>query len=69
MGREWEACVMAKVGGETGRNAINIHRIIKLDPHFMPYTKINSKLIKYVNIWMEEPGRLQSMWSLRVGHD
>ena len=50
MGREWEACVMAKVGGETGRNAINIHRIIKLDPHFMPYTKINSKLIKYVNI-------------------
>ena len=19
--------------------------------------------------WMEEPGRLQSMWSLRVGHD
>ena len=50
MGREWEACVLAKVGGETERNAINIHRIIKLDPHFMPYTKINSKLIKYVNI-------------------
>ena len=49
MGREWEACVLAKVGGETERNAINIHRIIKLDPHFMPYTKINSRGILDVN--------------------
>ena len=23
----------------------------------------------YIEVWMEEPGRLQSMGSLRVGHD
>ena len=47
---EWEACVMAKVETETGRSAIKIRGIMKLDPHFMPYTKVNSKLIEHLNL-------------------
>ena len=29
----------------------------------------NSSTLAWKIPWMEEPGRLQSMWSLRVGHD
>ena len=30
---------------------------------------VNKAEVAWKIPWMEEPGRLQSMWSLRVGHD
>ena len=66
MGSEWEASVMAKVETETGRKAIKIHGIMKLDPHFMPYTEVNSKLIKYLNLRVKsikpEESRAKATW-------
>ena len=32
-------------------------------------TEIHSSILAWTIPWMEEPGRLQSMGSLRVGHD
>ena len=29
----------------------------------------HSSTLAWKTPWMEEPGRLQSLWSLRVGHD
>ena len=29
----------------------------------------HSSTLAWKILWTEEPGRLQSMWSLRVGHD
>ena len=29
----------------------------------------HSSTLSWKILWTEEPGRLQSMWSLRVGHD
>ena len=29
----------------------------------------HSSTLAWKILWMEEPGRLQFMWSLRVGHD
>ena len=29
----------------------------------------HSSTLSWKSAWTEEPGRLQSMWSLRVGHD
>ena len=30
---------------------------------------LHSSVLAWEIPWMEEPGRLQSMWSQRVGHD
>ena len=43
-------------------------------PLFLPLISekamaIHSSTLAWKIPWMEEPGRLQSMWSLRVGHD
>ena len=44
---------------------------IKLDPYLIPEKAVapHSSTLAWKIPWTEEPGRLQSIGSLRVGHD
>ena len=41
----------------------------RLDKEMGQEGDVIKKNFFYIEVWMEEPGRLQSMGSLRVGHD
>ena len=55
---------MQKVAGCPGEQASILKALI-----LGLYLKVDRSTLDWKTPWMEEPGRLQSMGSLRVGHD
>ena len=54
-----------------GWDLLLAQRVIKGNPRFLSEKAMatHSSTLAWKIPWMEEPGRLQSMGSLRVGHD
>ena len=58
-------CIMRNTGLEEAQAGIKIARTSYLEKAMAPH----SGTLAWKIPWMEEPGRLQSMGSLKVGHD
>ena len=65
--------IMAFLGSSAGKrsscNAEDLGSVPGLEDPLEEDVATHSSILAWKILWIEEPGRLQSIWSQRVGHD